>query len=164
MAEHQVRREHLRQLVDRRRREHVARAQRAEQRDAEQHQPEIVRGLIAVVHAQRVLTVLRPDSSQAIAGQVERLAPAHLDELAITLDQRPPEPVRIVVQVGQRGRLWADVAPRDGVVLESSAATGRDPSVSSATLTTRDVISPCDYTVILNDRGLAGSSPVEMIR
>src|SRR5437588_10654547 len=53
---------------------------------------------------------------QPFGGQVERLVPADFHEAAVYAFDRLSKPLRILVDVDQRGRLGADVAPGQDVI------------------------------------------------
>ena len=105
---------------------------------AVRHQPEVVRGRVALVDADRVRPYARRTSRSRVADQVERLVPADLAPRVAVARHRPAQPIRIVVQVGERRRLRTDVALAERIVLVAAdrrhaVAVGRTatPQVAS---------------------------------
>jgi len=116
VAVEQVRHDLVGELVDRGGAVHVARPEGADHRTGMGHRPEAVHVRVAEVDADRVATVLGDRASQAVGDEVERLVPAELlPALGGTADGSA-QPVGVVLDVGQREGLGADVAAREGVV------------------------------------------------
>ena len=78
---------------------------------------ERVRVGVAEVDADGVAAVPVQGVGQPVGDQVERLVPADLlPVVAATRRDRPAQPVGVVVHVGERDALGADVAARERVV------------------------------------------------
>ncbi len=108
--EHHPGRHLLRSLVDRGRREPVPGTERQDQRAVVQHHRQVVGTRIAEVDRTGIAAVPFQDREQAGLDHGERLVPVHLHELAVPLDHRPPEPVRVLVEVAERRALRAEIA------------------------------------------------------
>ena len=78
--------------------------------------PERVGVGVAQVDADRVATVLVDGTGELVGRQVERLVPADLDPVVADPPHRSPQPVGVLVDVGQRHPLGADVPTRERVV------------------------------------------------
>ena len=115
VAEHLLRAHVLRQLVGRGRRVVVARAQQLAQERRREHRRGVGAG-VPGVGRERVSPVLVLNPSQPLRGEPERLLPADLDELTADLLHRLAQAVGVALDVGERGRLGADVAAREDVV------------------------------------------------
>ncbi len=109
----------VRDLVDRRGAEAVARAQRLHHRQAVRGRAQGVRVGVAEVDADRVAAVLVDRPRQPVGHAVQGLVPADLHPLGVGAvadpAYRPPQPVGVGVHVGQRDALGADVAARERV-------------------------------------------------
>src|SRR5207248_8098063 len=105
----------LGQLVDRGRAVEVLGAQRLVEDAAVQRQREVVYAGVARVHRDGVSSVLLEQRRQPAVDLVERLLPAHLDELAVALDQWRGQAIRVVMQRAERSALRAYVALREDV-------------------------------------------------
>ena len=70
---------------------------------------------VAGVHRHRLPPVLGDQRRQPPLDLGERLVPAHLDQLAVAPHERPPQPVRVVVQRPERRALRADEPVREHV-------------------------------------------------
>ena len=116
VSEHAQRREHLRQLVGGAGRVDVPRPERARERQQVGHQTEVVRDRIAVVDADGVAAVPPPHTDESLGGAIQRLLPGRLAPARAVANQRRANAVRVVVQVGQRRRLGADVAAAERIV------------------------------------------------
>ncbi len=115
-AEHRRAREHLRQLIDARRREASLGAERAQQRRQIQRGAEIVRVGIAGVGGERLGTVRVAHSAQALGRERERLVPADLLPAIGSAAQRMPQPVRVFLERLQAVGLGAEVTPAERIL------------------------------------------------
>ena len=93
----------------------VAGAQVPEQQLAVGHQAEVVGRGVALVDAERVGAVLGADRPQPVADQIERGVPGHLAPARAVLHQRVAQAIGIVVEIGERGGLGAQVAARERI-------------------------------------------------
>jgi hypothetical protein len=110
VAEHLGRRAVVRELVDARRAEAVARAECAQEAARGQERAAVVDVRVAEIDRDGVVAVLRDDRFQTFGDQVERGVPRDgLPAVGGAADWRL-EAVRVGVQVDQRVALGADVA------------------------------------------------------
>ena len=121
-AEHQRRADLLWALVDGAGGVDVARAERLEERPAEQHGAEVVGVRVAEVDGNGVAAVGVDDGPKAPIDLGPGLLPRHLDQLTVAADQRRTDPVGILVQLLQRRALRADVAVAEHVVAVAADA------------------------------------------
>jgi hypothetical protein len=117
VPEHVVRREHVRQLVHAGGREAVLAAQRPQDGGPEQHGPHVVHVGVAQVRRHRVVAVPPLQAVDALGRLVQRLVPRDGHEAAALAAHGLAHAVRVVVQVGERGGLRADVALAERVPL-----------------------------------------------
>ncbi len=115
-AEHVRAGDLLRHLVDRGRREDVARAQALEQRPQVHGAIQCVRVRVADVGGDCVAVAVGEDRAEALLDRREGLLPARLDQLAVTAHEWPLEPVRVAVQLPEAGALRADEAGAEDIV------------------------------------------------
>ncbi len=146
VAEHLQRREHVRQLIERRRAVEVLGAERAQRELADRDEAEVVRGGIALIHADRVGAVTCARGAQLVGDEIERFGPAELVPRVAVAAHRALQSIRIVMQIRERGALRADVAAaeRIGVVAahRSDALAvdlDREPAGCLAQRTAREV-------------------------
>ncbi len=109
-------------LVHRGRGVEARRAQRGEEGAQVEHQREAVRRRVAGVHRHRAAPVLGDDPSQPLLHRGEGLVPGHLDVAAVAPQQRPAQPVGVVVEVGQAHPFGTDEAVAEDVVLVTAEA------------------------------------------
>jgi len=81
---------------------------------------------VPLAERDRVLPVTAPHLAEAPADVGEGLVPAHLHEAVLLAAHRVPEPVRVFVDVLERDRLRAQVAPAQRIV--AVAADPQDPA------------------------------------
>ena len=103
-------------LVDRRGGEHVGAPQRPEQGPVVEQAGEVVGVRVADVDRAGVPAVLVEEREEPPLDLREGLVPAHLHEGAVSLDDGAAQPVRILVELLERGALGADVALAEDVV------------------------------------------------
>ena len=103
-------------LVDRRRAVALPCAETGHQGPGERHRREAVRRRVAEVHGECVAPVPLDHAAEAVLDGRPRLVPRHFDVHAVALDERSPQPIRILVELTQRRTLRADEALREHVV------------------------------------------------
>ena len=101
MAEHQPGAELLGHLVECRGRKQIARSQSLGQTRKIAQQADLVRGRVADDGGHCIVAMLGNDGKQTARDLSEGFVPARLDELAIPLDQRLAQPIRVFVQILQ---------------------------------------------------------------
>src|SRR5262249_27120385 len=116
MAEHAQGDEHLRQLVSGARGVDVPRAQRARERQRVRHQAEVVRDGIAVIDRDRVAAVLAPRANQTFGCAIQRVVPRRLAPARTLAEERDAKAIGVVVEVGERRCLGADVPAAEQIV------------------------------------------------
>ncbi len=118
LAEHEASRHVLGHLVHRARREHAAGAQGLDESRQGQLPSQVVDVGVAGVDADGLPTVRVDDCAEPTVDLGEGLVPGHRDVSAVRLAQeRPGQPVRIVMQVGQGHALRAQVPAAEHVLL-----------------------------------------------
>ena len=101
MAEHQPGAELLGHLVERRGRKQIARSQSLGQTRKIAQQADLVRGRVADDGGHSIVAMLGNEGKQTALDLGKGFVPTRLDELAISLDQRLAQPIRVFVQILQ---------------------------------------------------------------
>src|SRR4029453_7248934 len=114
-----------RERVDRRRVEHAAAVQVAPQDRAVEQRAQVVHDGIARVHPDRLVPVSFADGDQPRRHLVICLVPRDLLPLAPPASHRPPQPIRIVIELLQAVRLRTDVAARERIALVATHRENR---------------------------------------
>ena len=125
MAEHLQRREHMRQLIDRRGGEARPRPQRAVQERRGEQRRVGVHGGIAQIDAHRTAAVPALDGGDPLAGLLQRRLPGDRLPPATLSPLRLEEAVGIGLHVADGGGLGTDVAAAEGIALVSPDARDR---------------------------------------
>ncbi len=115
MAVHQVAGQVVRQLVDRRGREAVARLQQTEEVIAVGRQPVVMHTRVALVDRHGITTVALADLSQALGDQFVGLLPADGLPLIAAAAHRVAQAIGVVLDVLQRHCLRTDMAAAEAV-------------------------------------------------
>jgi len=115
MAVHQVAGEVMRQLIHRGRGIPIARLEQAEEVVAVSHQPIVVHAGVALIHRHRILPVPGLDTRQPLGDQGKRFVPRDRSPFAARSQHRLVEAVRVILDILQRHRLWADMTTAEGV-------------------------------------------------
>ena len=116
MSEHAQRGQHLRKLVGGARRVDVARPECPPEGEPVGQQPEVVGDGIAVVEPDRIAAVPAANAGQPAGGAIECLVPGGLAPVRARADEGRPNPLGIVVQIGERRRLRTYVAAAERIV------------------------------------------------
>jgi hypothetical protein len=127
VAEQRAAADVLRQLVDARGAEDVARAQRLEERTDVELAREVVDVRVAEVDRHGVRTVVVDDRPQASGDLGVRVVPGGLDQLAVAADPGSLQPVRVGLELAEQGPLRAQVAAAEHVELVTA---DRDDAVT----------------------------------
>ena len=114
-AEHEAGRRQHRHVVHGRRGVHLAGPEQLQGLPAVDPRPVVVRERIAEVEANRVRTVGTHEGTEQLAEPCEGLVPSHLDQAVRPADQRPAQPVLVVVQFLERDALGTDEAAGAGI-------------------------------------------------
>ena len=126
-AEHVAERDVLGHLVQRAGAEHLMGAERADDQRRVQAARDGVGVRVAEVDPDRRAAVLTDDRAEAFRDDGERLVPRRLGQDAVATDQRPRQPVGVVVEFGEARALRADEALAEHVVVVAAGAG--DPAV-----------------------------------
>ena len=117
MAEHVERRHHVGKLVERAGRVEVVGAKPPEQKLPGGEQAEVVGRRIALVHGDGVAAVPAANLPETAGREVERLLPGHLPPAVGGAHHRVAQAVRVLVDIRQRPRLWAQETVAVWIVL-----------------------------------------------
>ena len=116
MPEHPKRSEHLRQLIGRARRIHVLRAERAPERQRMRHQAKVMGDRIAVVDGHRVAPARPLNAHEPVGCAVPGFVPGDLAPARTFPDERRPDAIGIVLQIGERGGFRTEIASAERIV------------------------------------------------
>ena len=128
VAEHEVRSHHRRQLVARSCRESISRSQGAKQGGAENHSPEVVDIRVSQIDPDGVAPVPFLDLVQAVGDLVQRPIPIYFFPIAADPSKGGADPIGVVVEIRERGRLRTDVTAAEDIPLISAHRDHSTPS------------------------------------
>ncbi|CAI8723491.1 hypothetical protein EMIT0232MI5_110194 [Pseudomonas sp. IT-232MI5] len=115
VAVHQVTAQVVRQLIDRGRREAIARLQQTEEIIAVGHQPVVMHARVALIDRHSVLAMTFLNRRQFLGHQRKRFVPLDRQPLATNATHWLAQAVRIILDVLQGHGFGADVATAEGV-------------------------------------------------